>query len=325
MSMIRTLGELGSELPQAFKGQPNAVTAIVRAFQLEHGEALASARVVEDQSFRANAKRQEAAKRLAELRAAVARGVPLENSATAKIEHDVDEANAEIEGLRPRTEFLSAVIMTTSALLRRLESYAKAYLQSGAQSRLADPIAQPELAKNETWIVAIEKRRRRIRELHADADRYRAAPQLSSVALQREIERIDALAALGAPDASNAIERGSDVEWPMLNYKKFVAGGWIEFSALDLSLITHLLRDKMVAAAKAAIEAAADDDAALSDADRAKLIGEAERDALAVEREECALVRAAKSVGQPVLFRPDADPRAVLGLADDMPAPALQR
>ncbi|UGY27178.1 hypothetical protein HU675_0010695 [Bradyrhizobium septentrionale] len=325
--LVRTVGELAMDLPQPFKGQPNAVTAIVRAFQLEHGEAIASARVIEDQAYRVREKREEAAKQLAEMKAAASRGVPLETSHIAKLEREIAEANAEIQGLQPRAEILSATISTNQALLRHLESYAKAHFK-GTEAQLGKPVAQPQLTKNETWNEAIEKRRRRIRELRAEADRVRAAPLPSSVVLQREIERINDLAEMGKPDAFDAIERGADLQWPTIAIDESVWGGHgrIKIKTPDaMALIAHLFRDQMIAAAKAAIEAAADDDAALSDVDRAKLIGEAERDALAVEREECALIRAAKAAGQPVLFRPDTDPRAVLGLADDMPAPAAQR
>ncbi|WP_375764116.1 hypothetical protein ACE10X_07020 [Bradyrhizobium sp. Pha-3] len=326
MSTIRTMGELGSELPQAFKGQPSAVTAIVRAFQLEHGEAVAASRVIEDQVHRVCERREEAAKRVAELRVAVSRGIELEQLHIAKLDRQIAEANAEIESLRPRAELLSATISQTGVLLRNLENYAKAAFKGIVASLLGKPVEQPRLAKNETWIEAIEGRRRRIRELRANADKFRAAPLRSDIVLQREIERINDLAKLGAPDAFDAIERGADVKWPMFKYLEFFpVVGRIKFETGDaLPLIAHLFRDQMIAAAKAAIEAVADDDAALSDADRARLVGEAERDALAVEREECALVRGAKAAGALVLFRPDADPRAVLGLADDMP-PAAQR
>ncbi len=70
----------------------------------------------------------------------------------------------------------------------------------------------------------------------------------------------------------------------------------------------------MIAAAQAAIVAAADDAAALSIDERTRLIGEAERDALAVAREEVALIKAANAAGKTILFRPDTDPLALLEL-----------
>ena len=65
----------------------------------------------------------------------------------------------------------------------------------------------------------------------------------------------------------------------------------------------------------------ADDQNALTAEQRAEQIGEIDRDRLAIQREEEHWVGKAIEDGMTMLRRPDADPRAVLGLADDMPAP----
>ena len=69
------------------------------------------------------------------------------------------------------------------------------------------------------------------------------------------------------------------------------------------------------------IDAIADDANALTEQARTEQIGEIDRDRLAVQREEEHWVGKAIDGGMTMLRRPDADPRAVLGLADDMPAP----
>jgi hypothetical protein len=212
------------------------------------------------------------------------------------------------------------IVSNIGLLVKHLEKYAKS---TKGEVRLGKPVAAPKLPKGESLDDAIETRRRRLRELAANVDRYRAAPLHSSVVLQAEIRRIDAHAKRGAPDADPAIETGAALTWPVVRFREvFPIVGKLEFERPDtMAILCHLFRPQMIEAAKAAIAAAADDAAALSDADRARLIGEAQRDALAVEREECALVKAAIAAGQPASFRPDTDPRAMLDLADDMPAP----
>ena len=326
MLAVRQMGVQATDLPRSFRGLPATVTATIRALQLEEAEAAASARVVGDQLFHLRQAREDTAKRLADLKRSVAQGVltPADKGAEiARLESDIAETVNAIEKLELRFAVLSANAANAQALLRSQEKYARASLSGGKVVHLAPPAETPELKKHETYADAIEKRRRRGRELRADVDKYRAAPVPSSVVIQGAIDEIEALASRGAPDAFNAIERGGSLEWPTFHYKNFTSAGRIEFQVADtLPIIAHLLKPQMIAAAKAAIEAAADDEAALSADDRARLIAEAERDALAVEREEVALIRAAKAAGQPAFIRPDTDPRAVLGLADDMPAPA---
>jgi len=49
-----------------------------------------------------------------------------------------------------------------------------------------------------------------------------------------------------------------------------------------------------------------------------------QRDALAVQRDEAVFVAMSNDQGNPVPHRADIDPRALLGLADDLPAPKWQ-
>ena len=70
------------------------------------------------------------------------------------------------------------------------------------------------------------------------------------------------------------------------------------------------------------IDAVADDVNALTDHQRSELIAAIDRDRLAVQRDEEHWFTVATKSGTTLLRRPDADPRAVLGFADDMPAPS---
>ena len=64
-----------------------------------------------------------------------------------------------------------------------------------------------------------------------------------------------------------------------------------------LALVTWLFKTQLIEALENEIDAIADDTAALSEGDRAKLLGEVERDMLAVEREEEFFIRAANDEG----------------------------
>jgi hypothetical protein len=72
------------------------------------------------------------------------------------------------------------------------------------------------------------------------------------------------------------------------------------------------------------VDEVADDVNAVADADRASIIADLDRQILAFEHHECALVEAAVAAGVPVTYRPDTDPRAWFALADDAPPPRRQ-
>ena len=70
--------------------------------------------------------------------------------------------------------------------------------------------------------------------------------------------------------------------------------------------------DRLIPKFEKEIEADAEDDAALSDADRAKLIAETERDLMANAIDEECYIRMSEKAGAPILRRRDAPPAAVL-------------
>ena len=87
-----------------------------------------------------------------------------------------------------------------------------------------------------------------------------------------------------------------------------------------LPLLFWLHRETLTERIEAEIDALADDANALTAEQRTEQVGEIDRDRLAIQREEEHWVSKAIEDGANMLRRPDADPRAVLGLADDMPA-----
>jgi hypothetical protein len=87
-------------------------------------------------------------------------------------------------------------------------------------------------------------------------------------------------------------------------------------------VLAWLERDRLIAALDHDIDAIADDGAALSDDDRAARLADLAGRALDLERREEELICLAANDGIVIHRRPAADPRAVLGLAGDLPAPA---
>jgi hypothetical protein len=73
---------------------------------------------------------------------------------------------------------------------------------------------EPKLAKGESITDAIERLRRRGRELKADLHRIRSAPFLSSHCNHRMREAVEVLATVGAPSVSSLVEFGRDIVWP---------------------------------------------------------------------------------------------------------------
>jgi class 3 adenylate cyclase len=88
-----------------------------------------------------------------------------------------------------------------------------------------------------------------------------------------------------------------------------------------LALLVWLHRDTLIERIEREIDLVADDQHALTSAQRVEQLKPIEKDRLAVEREEEVLISAAIAEGNMMLRRGDADPRAVLGLDDASPAP----
>src|SRR5205085_5806368 len=127
-------------------------------------------------------------------------------------------------------------------------------------------------------------------------------------------KQIEQLAERGQPDCYRLVAIGGEIRWPSV----FVTHSEVTAS---LPFLAWLNKEALISAIDREIDNCANDKAALSDDTRQKKLSEALRDVLAHEREEEALIVQAEQLGFSILRRPDADPRAVLGLASELPAP----
>lgn len=236
----------------------------------------------------------------------------------------IAKLTAEIERLQVAYDERAAKWRQLAAVRETLENYIK---------RLSDPVeAAPPVAatlgKGETHQQAVARVRKHCEKLREDAQAVADAPIHSSVAKQMARTKIEALAERGRPNTLISIEAGRPFEFPTV----IAGGGAVAVEGKMVSLPFHrvtdtesmfcwLHRDQLSAAIEAEIDENSDDASALSDETRAKKSAQCKAQILECERIEEALIETAADQGVVIARRPDADPRAVLGLADAAPAP----
>ncbi len=237
----------------------------------------------------------------------------------------LEDAKANIERLNPLVDARSH----QSSQIGRLVSSVENYLAEGLRG-VRDTIKlyqgpAPLPHKGENPVDAVERCRRRLRELDADRHRVASAPWPSAEAKRRARTEIDELAERGQPSALPLVEsKDGPIRWAERSYSDVLIGDRLVSAVGDpqaLPLLFWLHRDAIISKIEQQIDEIADDSSALTKEQRTEQIGEIDRDRLAVQREEEHWIGVAVDGGMTSLRRPDADPRAVLGLADDMPAP----
>ena len=207
------------------------------------------------------------------------------------------------------------------AALSHLVSNLKRWLSSLAQSEVL-PAAKPtSITSGGNVYEQIEVVRTKILDLKARAERIKSAPISSSEAKQLARAQIDKLAASGRPDCYRLIERVGQIEWPT-SYVSFAGPGTplIGDNIPDaIALFAWMNTEGLYTAVSAEIDRCADDDNALSGMERDTQLKKAQGDILSCERQEEVLMEMAGKLGLELLRRSDADPRAVLGLAGELP------
>jgi len=230
----------------------------------------------------------------------------------------LDKLTAEAQRLTELQQVRSAAWQTAS----QAKAACEMWLKTG---RPGDVVLQdwdgpePTLKGKETLPEAIERLRRRGRELRADAHRILSAPYPSTFCKQLMRAEIDELAMRGEPSMALLVEHGRrEVAWAMqrLTSEVYAEQRALAFSEQPdvLGLICWLHKDALIAALDREIDAESDDKVALSHEARQKAEAEMMGDLLAVERDECALVWQAQAQGLPVEHRSDINPLALLGI-----------
>jgi hypothetical protein len=180
--------------------------------------------------------------------------------------------------------------------------------------QLRDHVAKDVVSKVSPG--AIEKRRRRIRELLADIGRVDAAPISTKAAKQQAREEIKKLAERGRPAVHRLLEDRGGIGWPQ---RKIGFAGMVDLFETDsLAVMAFALEESLIAAVEREIDAVGGAAESLTDEERFDRFDRLFGELLAVERDEEALIGAADF---DVQRRSDADPRAVLGISSDAPLP----
>ena len=228
----------------------------------------------------------------------------------------VEKATAEFQRLQARQAERSAAWQTSSQALANVEAWLRDGRPGGTVLEAVE-IEPPKLLKNEDILSAVERLRRRTRELKSDLHRIESAPFPSSHAKARMRTQVEALATKGAPSVSLLVEHDGNVEFQTQRVQSEVYGAEqraLAFAEVvnPVALVAWLHRDALIAALDREISSEADDGAALSHTDRELRTSEVMGDLRAVEFDECALVWRAMSEKLPVEFRADCDPCAIL-------------
>jgi hypothetical protein len=242
----------------------------------------------------------------------------------AAASRDVELAKEPKDREAARHQRASEAAEMPTALLRNLEKW----IASVASHVLKDEsLPEPKLRKGESIPDAIERCRRVVRELRAEARNVKAAPIPSTESKAILRGYVDALGESAAPDLHYVIEAGHPrVDWPTDGIvqvsHEFGRGQFAHPAVLPaVALMAWAAPDTLYAALCRDVDAESDDTAALSAEDRFKKQATIAADRLANEREEEFWIERMRADGLAIARRPDADPRAVLGLASDLPPP----
>jgi hypothetical protein len=178
---------------------------------------------------------------------------------------------------------------------------------------------EPKLNKGEDLVAAIERLRRRVRELRADLHRIESAPFPSTHAKARAKAQSEELAQAGAPTVSLLIEHDQPLQWAQRSLSARVHNTEtpaIAFSETDhaLAFTLWLHKSAAIAAIEREIDAEADDKAAMTHQQREVAEAQVMADLLSVERDEAFLLFVGWADGLSILPRADISPAALLGV-----------
>ena len=249
-------------------------------------------------------------------------GLPESDARVKAATKAVEKAAADARRLAELREIRSAQWQAASSALRNVESFLQTRPGNTTLAEFDGP--QPKLNKGEDILSAIERLRRRGRELSADLHSVRSAPFSSAHAKRRLREMIEQLAQRGEPNVAGLIEHGDcriEQLFPKMlaradvhNAGPKAAGCAAYFELVDpTALVAALLKDAMVKWFDALIDAEADDKAALDGPERARREAEILSDILANDRDLAALIWMGQAQGLPVEFG-DCSPLAILNL-----------
>lgn len=239
-----------------------------------------------------------------------------------EVQRAVERHGAEMARLSQLNAGRDAVAQNLSQLFNRCEEFVRHRPRNTIVRQVPPPEIASVLKKNETPAAALDRLRLRLRELGADEHRVRSAPFPSSYAKTRMRAMVEQR--MQEPDLTGLIEHDAEIRWPMTRLDMpLVAVGQNQSPVIGssagevidiLAVLAWLDPARLVAKLSAEIDAVADDEAAMTHEQRQVKLAEIEADRIALEREECAVIRHMQAQGMAIEYRADADPKAVLSV-----------
>ncbi len=231
----------------------------------------------------------------------------------AQVTADIEKAKAELARLTERIEHLTISWNSAARLVTGVELYLTSAEAGGFRLHDGEPA---QLEASENAIDALDRAGGRTRALKADRKEILAKAFPVSVATKAAHAWLDQLIEGARPDVSPLIDRLEPIEFPQK--RLMTQGGSVGFVNITdpVGLLAWLFPKQFAAALERDIAAGGDDANAMPAEQRVVKLKEIDADIIASEREEAHFAELAG-----LLPREDLDPRAALGLADDMPAP----
>lgn len=224
--------------------------------------------------------------------------------------------------LRDQANTHSARVGALGSLISSLKSYLRSGLGPITELPVLPKVA---LRKGETFADGVERCRRRVRELDADAHMIKSSPWPSDLARERARSEIAQLVSQCEPSVSALIEtQNGGIGWPgSYSQTIWIGGRTVDAPSKDelWRCLPWLLKDQLIAGVERLIDDQADDKNALTDEQRTAKLATIAADKLAVEYEEVGYLDVLNSTTMSTLPRVDCDPRAFLLLSGDMPPP----
>ena len=164
--------------------------------------------------------------------------------ASIEAQRHLDKMTADFERLTERSEARSQTWRASSQALADCRGMA-------AEGRPGNTMLEdiegepPKLNKGESVLDAVERLRRRVRELRADHHRVASAPYPSTYCKAAHAFAGRGVALRGAPDVSLLIEHDRDVAWPTTRQQSQIFG---KPPALAFAEVTDVLALRLLAA-----------------------------------------------------------------------------
>jgi hypothetical protein len=238
----------------------------------------------------------------------------------------IEEANARVQAARTRLESAHALAKRASAdwqKLAGLDHSVCRYLQqfSSETKLIAEEPSPAKLRKGESFSDAVVRLRGALDDIYRDVIETKSAPIPPEKAKQIAANYVSKLAAEGRPDISMFLQRGGGLRWSNQQVPGLNVDGLIPQFAKALPVIAWMHEGALVEAIHREIDSAAKSELSLNDEDRSLRLIELANAQLKLEREEEGFICQAAEAGIEIARRKNADPRAVLGLSSEMPAP----